>query len=931
MIGALGFSAAWVLAALAVLPALWWLLRVVPPQPRRVYFPALIFLLGLTDKENDSAKTPWWLLMLRLMAAGFLILALSGPVVNPPPSEGDETPQAPLVILRDGGWASALDWSAEQQAIEANLRAAIRDGRAAVVISLTEQPQASLEALLTSGDEQIMRLSAMRPAPFAPDYAAWSDWFAEQSILFDGLWFSDGLAHGSERAGLAELLAARAARLRVIETGDNLLRMVALAPLEQGGDGVTLRLLRAQWPALPTARYLVQGFGPDPSGVPRVLVEAEAVFEEGAVEANLALTLPPELRNRLTRFEVAGQPQAAARLLIDDSLARREIGLVASNAPQEGQALLSPFHYLREALSPNVDLIEGGLAEILPANPDVIILVDVTRLPETEQSDLTAWVEQGGLLLRFAGPRMAALSPAEMQADALMPVQLRQGGRALGGAMSWADPRKLNPFPETSPFFGLAIPDEVTVSQQVLAQPGPDLAARSLAALEDGTPLVTQMTRGAGRVVLFHVTANAEWSNLPLSGLFVQMLERLSVYTRPISAEGKDYTGLSFVSAQVLDGFGALYDAQGEITVAGEDLQSGALSADMPPGLYQTTTGRVALNVIKSAQDLTLADWPENVSVIRGLSAPPTPLAPWLFLLALIALAADMIGSLAVTGRLPVRAKAALFAVVLMAPFAPSDAQTLTPEDMFGLMATEDLRLAYVVTGDDAVDEISRAGLQGLSDTLWARTTIEPSPPVGVELTRDELAFFPLLYWPVTEGQNRPSDDVYQRLNAYLRGGGMIVFDTRDGDLGGIGGATPAARRLQDLAQGLDIPPLAPIPEDHVLTRAFYLLADFPGRYTSRDIWVEAAPPEPDPAEGMPFRALNDGVSPVIIGGNDWAAAWAVDGAGRPLLPIGRGYAGERQREIALRFGVNLVMHVLSGNYKSDQVHVPALLQRLGN
>jgi hypothetical protein len=129
----------------------------------------------------------------------------------------------------------------------------------------------------------------------------------------------------------------------------------------------------------------------------------------------------------------------------------------------------------------------------------------------------------------------------------------------------------------------------------------------------------------------------------------------------------------------------------------------------------------------------------------------------------------------------------------------------------------------------------------------------------------------------------------------------------------------------------LDIPPLAPIPEDHVLTRAFYLLTDFPGRYTSRDIWVEAAPPEPDPAEGMPFRALNDGVSPVIIGDNDWAAAWAVDGAGRPLLPIGRGYAGERQREIALRFGVNLVMHVLSGNYKSDQVHVPALLQRLGN
>ena len=82
--------------------------------------------------------------------------------------------------------------------------------------------------------------------------------------------------------------------------------------------------------------------------------------------------------------------------------------------------------------------------------------------------------------------------------------------------------------------------------------------------------------------------------------------------------------------------------------------------------------------------------------------------------------------------------------------------------------------------------------------------------------------------------------------------------------------------------------------------------------------------------EGMPFRNLNDGVTPVVIGGNDWAAAWAVDKAGQPLLPIGRGMSGERQREIALRFGINLIMHVLTGNYKSDQVHVPELLKRLG-
>ena len=112
----------------------------------------------------------------------------------------------------------------------------------------------------------------------------------------------------------------------------------------------------------------------------------------------------------------------------------------------------------------------------------------------------------------------------------------------------------------------------------------------------------------------------------------------------------------------------------------------------------------------------------------------------------------------------------------------------------------------------------------------------------------------------------------------------MILFDTRDGDISGIS-TTPEARRLQLLAAPLDIPPLEIIPSDHVLTRTFYLLQDFPGRFASRDVWVEAAPRDARQAEGMPFRNLNDGVTPVVIGGNDWAAAWALDARGAAMFP----------------------------------------------
>lgn len=247
-------------------------------------------------------------------------------------------------------------------------------------------------------------------------------------------------------------------------------------------------------------------------------------------------------------------------------------------------------------------------------------------------------------------------------------------------------------------------------------------------------------------------------------------------------------------------------------------------------------------------------------------------------------------------------------------------AQELDPK----LIAAADSgALAYVITGDDKVDDLSRLGLRGLSETLAQRTTVEPGEPVGIDLDQDDISVLTFLYWPITDTQPMPSPQAYVRLNHFLRSGGMILFDTRDGEAGD----GPEGEVLQQLAAPLDVPPLAPVPPDHVLTRAYYLLSDFPGRWTGTTLWAEAST---ESTEGAAFRTQNDGVSPVLIGSNDWAAAWATDDNGLPVTMIGSGWQGEEQREMALRFGVNLIMYVLTGNYKSDQVHVPALLDRLG-
>ena len=108
-------------------------------------------------------------------------------------------------------------------------------------------------------------------------------------------------------------------------------------------------------------------------------------------------------------------------------------------------------------------------------------------------------------------------------------------------------------------------------------------------------------------------------------------------------------------------------------------------------------------------------------------------------------------------------------------------------------------------------------------------------------------------------------------------------------------------------------------------TKSFYLLRSFPGRWDGGQLWVEAIAEAED---GERRGRVSDGVTSIMITSNDLAAAWALDDRGRPLYNVVPG--GELQREMAFRSGINIVMHALTGNYKADQVHVPALLERLG-
>ena len=930
---ALSFAEPLLLIGLLSLPVLWWLLRVMPPRPRRIEFPPTRLLFDIAPKEETPSRTPWWLTALRLAAAALVIFAAAGPILNP--QTGSAGSKAPLVILLDDGWSAASSWDSRIKAADELIANADSDRRGVALVPLSEPAR---DITLSPAGAARVALRQLAPKPFAVERVetlAAVERFLKATGDCEIAWLSDGTdtGRGPEFVeGLGKIVGDRTLTLYEGGTPPSL----ALAAAENAAAKMTVKVLRTGGnPADGLVRAL------DAKGAP--IGEARYAFAVGDRETDANFDLPVELRNDITRLEISGERSAGAVQLLDKRWRRRAVGIVSGSTSDTAQPLLAPTFYLTRALGPFADVRLGdrgapqqAISQFLDQKLPMIVLADVGTLSPEIRERLNAWIEQGGVLVRFAGPRLAQGD------DDLVPVKLRRGGRTLGGSLTWEKPQHLAAFTADGPFAGVPVPKDVTVNRQVLAEPDAVLATKSWASLEDGTPLVTGERRGKGVVSLFHVSADMRWSDLPMSGTFVEMLRRvvdMSGYTsKPGAGVASEAKAETVAPLHTLDGFGTLGPPPTTAKPLPADFRDRA-TLDHPPGFYGPAEGPLAVNTLAAADRLA----PLDTAALRArrasyTNAEPRDLRGILLSTALALFLIDAIivallgGGLAALVRRRAAAAAIAFAVILAGLVSLPSPSRAESSDEFAMRAVSQTRLAYVVTGNADVDSIVKSGLSGLTLFLAQRTALEAGDPVGVDPAHDELAFFPLIYWPIVPGAAKPPQDAINRIDAYMKQGGTVLFDTRDaveappGDNGAS--QTPSMQTLREILASLDVPELEPVPREHVLTKTFYLLRDFPGRFTSGQTWVEALPREDDDEAASRPAKGGDGVSPIIITSNDLAGAWAIRPDGQAMLPLTPGEP--KQREYAFRAGVNIVMYTLTGNYKADQVHAPALIERLG-
>ena len=460
-LGAFTLAAPWALAGLVALPVIWWLLRLRPPVPTRVVFPPLELLRRLVAHRESPVRIPPWLLILRLAMAALFVAGLAQPLLD---AERRLHGSGPMYLIVDDDWASAGRWPQRRTAMLGFIEDAARADRPVAVVRTAPPPQGAQRSsvqLMTAANAR-RTVAGFQPRPWNADRRAaverLLDWAAgTERRPGDVIWLSNGIENknGAAEASMAEL--TRRLRplgsVRVLADASSRAPVILRPPRNTGGE----LMLVAERPAasgaddLPARGIAVRGLDEDG----QLLTRVPLVFAAGSARAEAVMELPAELRNRLARLEIAGSESAAAVILVDERWRRRPVGLILRTAKGTEQPLLDPNHYLLQALAPFTEVRRGAVAELLQRPTAVLIMADGDTPAPEERMPLNAWLDKGGILIRFAGPNLAREAGGE---DKFLPVRLRRGDRVIGGALSWRKPEALAPFPETSPFHGLAVP-----------------------------------------------------------------------------------------------------------------------------------------------------------------------------------------------------------------------------------------------------------------------------------------------------------------------------------------------------------------------------------------------------------------------------------------------------------------------------------------
>ncbi len=885
------------LAALLLVPIIWWISRIIPPKPKTLSLPSAYFLLGLESGKNSANDAPIWLKILRMFALSALIIGIANPMIILEKVQNNEATNRIIILIEDS-YTAANNYENTRSAIKSafeNLRITNNGQTQFHIIPISI---GILEKDITIGALDINEAENLalniQPKPFFFNHKNAATSIEKLNQKAKIYYFADGLIHENTELLLKELSANAIDEVQLYVPP--LIEASALKSVVQKSNTIEFEYVAAS----KSSNVFVDFYSSN--NIVLASVKGENGFGRLFLES-----INQTIARKIAYARIRGTQSASAVFLLD-SFDRR--ALVGIEKPTEAeQPLLSDTNYIAAASKQFADVYQAEIKDLAQSDANAIIIGDRAGFSKQEADALKKFIDKGGLLVRYIGPQAISVPNDELVTAPFAPEP-----RNIKDALN-IEPISISPFSANSPFFGIE-PPKGAVPTNIAKLMDSEDSVNIWARLSDGTPFISARKFGKGEIIAIHTSAAPYWSDIAYSGLQPALLKRIiSRANSPILPSNIRQSDLPMSAVKLIDGFGNLQSPP----KPNPPIDMAKSKSPIWPGIYENIEARTIRQAYEQGTSFkAISEFPSNFETLKDNQTGAIKLQPLLLLMALLGLLFDWLYSIGLFAKLITKFEVylrklanfrlrfqahklvifALFMFLIGADFSyaePNNQNNLKPNP-------NGVKLAYLKTNDAANNAIMMRGLENLQIALNARTSVQAGPIIGLDASNDELALYPIIYWRLGNNPMPQSPIAQQRLNQFMRNGGLLFIDTRGAGLN----QNLARQNVQIALSGLVVPPLEQVTQDHVLAKSFYLLYGFPGNFQNAKLWAQS--------RASLSASANDGVSPIVIGDGDYALAW--------------GTLGHQNRNSALNVGINIYLYALTGQYKADQVHVPAILER---
>ncbi len=890
----IGFANFYALFGLLLTPIIWIIVKAFPPKPKSYNFSSFFLLEKIDYDAPKNQKTPLWLVVFRIFFFILIVLFFSKPFLKNNNSFGDKKYEKYLIVV-DTGWSMAKDWNKYKELVQEISQEAEKNKKK---ILFFHSKLNSYKDVKTFETNYAFRnyLENLYPLPLQFKEGSLDKLIQDESLFKNSKIFiissKFDFHNFNSYYKKFSLIKNNSNNYYYISPLDTILIINSLKVTK---DKIICEVLRLG------ENNLEQKFFLNIKTVNNEIVyKNKHIMKENENKKIINLSFPTEVFNQIKSIRIVGQNHAGAIYYFDDFSKKKNIAILNDNEFYKESPLLSPVYYIKKSLEAKHNIKIEKIDNIIKQKFSTIIIPETVIIPNEYNKKLNEWLLEGGTLIRFSGERLV-----EEKSNFLPSQGTYSKIRNIEGQLTINNNLFISDFEKDSIFTGLQIPKDITINKQLIFDSYPK-QINVLAKLNDNTPLVSMKKLGEGKIILFHIGANNNWSNLPISSLFPDMINRVLLFSKNYNSSDLKNLTLN----KEMDGFGNLVLPKKIITFDSFDkLKTLKPSTNNPPGKYENNQISIALNlstnINQQQSEKVYTNILSNYSFknTKDLSSIILKIILTMFIL-------DILLTIMIKNNVnfsKIFAKRNNLILIILFFLTLIKLDSVSANETF---------LAYIKIENTKINNISENGLETIRNLLTTRTSINPKGVIGLDIKSDHIYRYPFIYWPLTKNLLSIKKPEIIKIKNYLNNGGIFFFDIIGFSRKNLNLKEKKFQEIRNFLNAIGANELSIIPEGHTLTKSFYLLNKFPGKWDNRILFVENS--------NLQYK---DGVSSVILGFNDWAKAWAVDNNNLPLFPVVPG--GERQRELSYRFGINIAMYALTGNYKSDQIHSKSILKRL--